>query len=45
VSFFLDEMAAGIRTMFAVGGIVSVGLLLLFFSLISPAMLKTSEGT
>jgi len=35
----------GIRTMFAVGGIVSIGLLLLFFSLISPAMLKTSEVT
>jgi hypothetical protein len=45
VNFILDEMAAGIRTMFGIGGIVIIGLLLLFFSPISPAMLKTSEDT
>ncbi|HET9912143.1 MAG TPA: MFS transporter [Anaerolineales bacterium] len=33
----------GIRTMFAVGGIASVGLLALFLSLISPRMLENSE--
>jgi hypothetical protein len=30
----------GIRTMFAIGGIVSIGLLLLFLSLISPRLLE-----
>ena len=34
----------GIRTMFAIGGIVSIGLLLLFLSLISPRMLENLEG-
>jgi MFS family permease len=34
----------GIRTMFAIGALVSIGLLLLFLSLISPGMLETSEG-
>jgi MFS family permease len=33
----------GIRTMFAIGGIASVGLLLLFLSLISSRMLEVSE--
>ena len=35
----------GIRTMFAIGGVVSIGLLLLFLSLISPRMLDNLEGT
>jgi MFS family permease len=35
----------GIRTMFAIGGIVSIGLLLLFLSLISPRMLESQEKT
>jgi hypothetical protein len=34
----------GIRTMFAIGGIVSVGLLLLFVSLIHPGILKDLEN-
>ena len=33
----------GIRTMFGIGGIVSVGLLLIFLSLISTRMLEASE--
>ena len=33
----------GIQTMFGIGGIVSVGLLVLFLSLISPRMLENSE--
>jgi MFS family permease len=33
----------GIRTMFAIGGIVSIGLLLLFLSLISPRRLESQE--
>ena len=33
----------GIRMMFAFGGVVSIGLLLLFLSLISPRMLENSE--
>ncbi|RPJ26614.1 MAG: MFS transporter, partial [Chloroflexi bacterium] len=33
----------GIRTMFAIGGIVSIGLLVLFLSLISPRMLESQE--
>ncbi|HET6821096.1 MAG TPA: MFS transporter, partial [Anaerolineales bacterium] len=33
----------GIRTMFAIGGVASIGLLLLFLGLVSPQMLKTSE--
>jgi MFS family permease len=35
----------GIRTMFAIGGIVSMGTLLLFLSLISPGMVENLEGT
>lgn len=35
----------GIRTMFGIGGIVSIGLLLLFLSLISPRMLENQERT
>jgi MFS family permease len=35
----------GIRTMFAIGGIVSVGLLLLFFILMSPRLLENQEKT
>jgi hypothetical protein len=31
------------RTMFAIGGVVSIGLLLLFLSLISPLMLENQE--
>jgi MFS family permease len=34
----------GIRIMFAIGGVVSIGTLLLFLSLISPRMLENSEG-
>jgi MFS family permease len=34
----------GIRTMFAIGGVVSIGLLLFFLSLISPRMLESTEG-
>jgi MFS family permease len=37
--------AWGIRTMFAVGGVVSIGLLLLFLSLISPRMLHSQENS
>lgn len=33
----------GIRTMFAIGGIVSIGLLLLFLSLISRRLLESQE--
>jgi MFS family permease len=33
----------GMRTMFAIGGVVSIGLLLLFLSLISPLMLENQE--
>jgi MFS family permease len=33
----------GIRTMFAIGGIVSIGLLLLFLGLVSPGMLRSQE--
>jgi MFS family permease len=35
--------AWGIRTMFAIGGVVSIGLLLLFLSLISPRMLHSQD--
>jgi predicted MFS family arabinose efflux permease len=35
----------GIRTMFAIGGIVSVGLLVLFLSLMSPRTLKIAGGS
>jgi MFS family permease len=35
----------GIRTMFAIGGAVSIGLLLLFLSLISPRMLESQDKT
>ena len=35
----------GIRTMFAIGGVVSIGLLLLFLGLIHPATLKDLEKT
>ena len=35
----------GIRTMFAIGGIVSIGLLLLFLALISPRMLDSQDKT
>jgi MFS family permease len=34
----------GIRTMFGIGGIASIGLLFLFLSLIHPRMLETLEG-
>jgi MFS family permease len=34
----------GIRTMFAIGGIVSIGLLLLFLSLVSPRVLESQEN-
>ena len=34
----------GIRTMFAIGGIVSVGLLIFFLSLISPRVLESQEN-
>lgn len=33
----------GIRMMFAIGGVVSIGLLVLFLILISPRMLEGSE--
>jgi MFS family permease len=35
----------GIRTIFAIGGIVSAGLLVLFFSVISPRVLETHPET
>ena len=35
----------GIRTMFAIGGVVSVGLLMLFLSLISSRMLEGSDSS
>ena len=35
----------GIRTMFGIGGIVSIGLLLMFLLLISPRMLDSQEKT
>jgi len=35
----------GIQTMFAIGGIVSIGVLLLFLRLISPRMLESQAGT
>jgi hypothetical protein len=31
--------------MFAIGGIMSIGLLLLFLSLISPSILENTEGS
>ena len=34
----------GIRTMFAIGGVVSVGLLILFLSLISPQVLERQDN-
>ena len=34
----------GIRTMFAIGGVVSIGLLFLFLHLISPRLLENLEG-
>jgi len=35
----------GIRTMFGIGGIGSIGLLILFLSLILPRILENLEGT
>jgi MFS family permease len=34
----------GIRTMFAIGGVASIGLLLLFLSLVPPARLNNLEN-